>query len=191
MDRRWLYGGLAAVAGVGLARLVRRGPKIVPGGTTRLLVIGGAFATGLAPPLRSLAGEQKVPFDAVLPPNGGAKPPLRTEEWARRPELAAMLATFKATLVAVSLDAPATDGPARAKQAVALKDLLTAIQAAGAEVVWIGPPVAPPPGVRAREPSARYFPTGTALTLPRGPDGVQPTVAGYAGWAGAIWQWLS
>jgi hypothetical protein len=91
MDRRWLYGGLAAVAGVGLARLVRRGPKIVPGGATRLLVVGGVFATGLVPPLRAVAGEQKVPFDAVLPPNGGTTP-LRTEEWARRPELAAQLA---------------------------------------------------------------------------------------------------
>jgi len=189
MERRWLYGGLAVVAGVGLARLVRRGPKILPGGATRLLSVGGVFAPGLAPPLRSLAGEQKVPFDAVLPPTGAKA--LRTDEWVLRPELAAKIVTFQPTLVIVSLDAPATDSPARAKQAAALKALLTAIQTTGAEVVWIGPPVAPAARAPVREPSSRYFPTGTALTLPRGPDGVQPTVAGYAGWAGALWQWLS
>jgi len=191
MDRRWLYGGLAVVAGVGLARLVRRGPKIVPGGATRLLLVGGAFASGLGPPLGALAKEQKVPFDSVGVPSGTK--PLRTDEWAVRPELAAKLAAFKPTLVVVALDVPAANGAAGAKQATALKGLLTAIQAAGAEVVWIGPPVAPPASVRAREgePSPRYFPTATALTLPRGPDGVQPTVAGYAGWAGALWQWLS
>lgn len=189
MERRWLYGGLAVVRGVGLARLVRRGPKIQPGGATRLLLVGGVFATGLGPPLRSLAGEQKVPFDAVLVPNGTKA--LRTDEWVSRPELAAKAVTFKPTLVVVSLDPPATDSSARAKQAAALKGLLSGIRTAGAEVVWIGPPVLPATGVRARGPSPWSFPTGTALTLPRGPDGVQPTVAGYAGWAGALWQWLS
>lgn len=186
-SRRWLFGGLTAAAGVGRARLVRRGPKILPGGPTRLLVIGGSFATGLVPPLRALAGEQRVPFDAVLAPIGPR--PLRTEEWALRPEIGAKLATFKPTLVAVVLDVPAAAGAAQ--QAAALKGLLAALQAAKAQAVWVGPPVPPAAGVKPRAPSARYFPTGTALTLPRGPDGVQPTIAGYAGWAGAVWQWLS
>ena len=159
----------------------------MPGGATRLLVIGGSFATGLVPPLRALATEQRVPFDAVLAPSGPR--PLRTEEWALRTEIVTKLAAFKPTLVAVVLDPPAPDGAAR--QAAALKGLLAALQAAKTPVVWVGPPVPLAAGVKPRAPSARYFPTGTALTLPRGPDGVQPTVAGYAGWAGAVWQWLS
>lgn len=174
-------------AGVGLTRAVRRGPKIVSGGATRLLLVGGAFATGLAPPLRVLAKEQKVPFLAVLAPAAGK--PLRTDEWAARPELGAALAAFKPTLVAVALDLPAAERVGQSVQATALKGLLTAIQAAGAAVLWVGPPVPPQTPPRRAEPD--YFPTGSALTLPRGPDGVQPTVAGYAGWAGALWQWLS
>lgn len=175
-------------AGVGLTRAVRRGPKIVPGGATRLLLVGGTFAEGLAPLLRVLAKEQKVPFSSVLAPSTGKT--LRTGEWAGRPELGAALASFRPTLVVVALDVPATDRVARSVQAAALRRLLTAIQAAGAAVLWIGPPVAPKTARGSRsEPD--YFPTGTALTLPRGPDGVQPTVAGYAGWAGALWQWLS
>jgi hypothetical protein len=189
MNRRWLYGGLAVVAGVGLARLVHRGPKITPGGATRLLLVGGAFAAGLAPPMRALATEQKVPFDAVVVPDTGK--PLRTDEWVTRPELLSKLAAFKATLVAVALDAPSATRADRAKQAAALKGLLAAIRAAGADVVWIGPPVPPTDALQKRPPSPQYFPTGTSLKLPRGPDGVQPTVAGYAGWAGALWQWLS
>jgi hypothetical protein len=189
MDRRWLYGGLAVVAGVGLARLVHRGAKIVPG-ETRLLLIGGAFAQGLAPPLGAMARDQKVAFDVVLPPNANGQA-LRTEQWALRPELPAKVASFRPTLVAVALDVAASDAAGKAKQAAALKALLPVVTGPGVEVVWIGPPTATAGGNGRREPSQRYFPTATAVTLPRGPDGVQPTVAGYAGWAGALWQWLS
>lgn len=189
MDRRWLYGGLAVVAGVGLARLVRRGPKVVPG-ETRLLLVGGASAQGLSLPLGALARDQKVAFEAVVPPNSNGQPP-RTEDWAKRPELAQRLGAFRPTLIAVALDAAAPAGAPKVRQAAALKALLGAITAPGVEVVWIGPPTAPPGGQGRREPSERYFPTSATLKLPRGPDGVQPTVAGYAGWAGALWQWLS
>jgi hypothetical protein len=189
MDRRWLYGGLAVVAGVGLARLVRRGPRIVPG-ETRLLLVGGVYAQGLATPIGALAKDQKVAFDSVLPPNGNGKPP-RTEEWAARPEIAARVASFRPTLVLVALDAPATDPGGKGKQAAALKALVPLLTGPGVEVAWIGPPAVAAGAQARQEPSPRYFPTATALTLPRGPDGVQPTVAGYAGWAGALWQWLS
>src|SRR5258706_2609736 len=189
MDRRWLYGGLAVVAGVGLTRLVRRGPKIVRG-ETRLLLVGGVFAQGLSPPLGALARDQKVAFETVLPPNGNGQP-LRTEQWARRSEVAGKVASFRPTLVAVALDVVASDAAGKAKQAEALKALLPSVTGPGIEVVWVGPPTAPAGGKGPREPSQRYFPTATALKLPRGPDGMQPTVAGYAGWAGALWQWLS
>lgn len=188
MDRRWLYGGLGVAAGIGRARrLGRRGPRIAAG--ARLLLVGGAFAHGLAPPLRALARDQRIAFDVALPPHGVK--PLRTDEWAARPELVGKLLTFKPTLVAVALDVVAPDLVGKAKQAAALKALLLALQRTGAQAVWIGPPTAPARATTHAEPSGRYFPTATALTLPRGPDGLQPTVAGYAGWAGAIWQWLT
>ena len=188
MDRRWLYGGLGVAGGIGRARRVgRRGPRLAAG--TRFLLVGGAFAQGLAPPLRALARDQRIVFDVALPPPG-PKPP-RTEAWAARPEVTAKILTFKPTLVAVALDVLAPDVISKTRQAAALKALLSAIQRTGAVAVWIGPPTAPVAARARGEPSGRYFPTATALTLPRGPDGLQPTVAGYAGWAGAVWQWLS
>ena len=35
-----------------------------------------------------------------------------------------------------------------------------------------------------------YF-QSTELDIPRSPDGLHPNAAGYAGWSGAIWRWLS
>jgi hypothetical protein len=131
-----------------------------------------------------------VTFDSALAPDGNGKVP-RTEEWAGRPEIAGRVGAFRPTLVLVALDTAAADPGGKARQAAALKALLPAVAAPGVEVAWIGPPTAAPGAQGRRGPSQRYFPTATALTLPRGPDGVQPTVAGYAGWAGALWQWLS
>ncbi len=40
--------------------------------------------------------------------------------------------------------------------------------------------------------SPRYFYFHSEkLEMPRGPDNLHPTARGYAGWAGAIWHWLS
>jgi lysophospholipase L1-like esterase len=44
--------------------------------------------------------------------------------------------------------------------------------------------------LKAEIPSRDYFPSDQ-LAIPRGPDGIHPTARGYAGWAGAIWQWLA
>ena len=39
-------------------------------------------------------------------------------------------------------------------------------------------------------PATDYF-HSEKLEIPRGPDGIHSTPRGYAGWAGAIWRWLS
>lgn len=195
MERRWLYAGIAVAAGVGLTTLIRRGaPKIVPG-QTRLLLIGDSLAVGLGPPIAALAREQRVAFDA------DAEVGTRIDQWATRPDLDQHLAAFKPTLVLVSLgtnDEYMQGSWVVGAQQAKLQALLGKLQATGATVVWIGPPTLPKPKsngivpmLKAAIPSAYYFPSDTALTLPRGPDGIHPTVAGYAGWAGALWQWLS
>ena len=57
-------------------------------------------------------------------------------------------------------------------------------------VAWLRDPKAGP-GVRKVLDEAKVPSFHTeALSLPLGPDGVTPTVAGYAGWAGALWRWL-
>lgn len=194
MERRWLYAGLAVAAGVGLTTLIRRGPKITAG-QTRLLLIGDSLAVGLGPQLQAIAKDQKVPFDAV------AEVGTRIDQWATRADLDQHLAAFKPTLVLVSLgtnDAYMQGDWVVGRQQAALQALLAKIKASGAEAVWIGPPTLPlktsngiVPMLKATIPSSHYFPSDTALQLPRGPDGIHPTVAGYAGWAGALWQWLS
>ena len=69
-------------------------------------------------------------------------------------------------------------------------------------IAWIGPPTLnnpPSPGISkmiqdsagsALAPRYYYF-HSERLSLPRGPDGLHPTARGYAGWAGAVWHWLS
>lgn len=193
MERRWLYAGLAVVAGVGLVRLIGRGPKIGDG--TRLLVIGDSLAVGLGPALQAMAKEQKIPFDAV------AEVGTRIDQWATRPDLDQHLAAFKPTLVLVSLgtnDEYMQGDWVVGRQHDAAVALLNKITKAGADYVWIGPPTLPKAKsngivtmLKKMIPSTHYFPTDTALTLPRGPDNIHPTVSAYAGWAGAIWQWLS
>lgn len=193
MDRRILYAGLlVAAAGVGLVRAFR-GPRIKPG-KTRLLLVGDSLAVGLTPPVRALAADAKVPFESQ------AASGFRIDQWARSKKLEERLASFKPTMALVSLgtnDAYAT-GPTVVQQtAAALETLLGKLRRSGAEVVWIGPPKLPgakTPAVlgmlKQVIPSSHYFPS-ERLGIPKAPDGIHSTPKGYAGWAGAIWRWLS
>lgn len=192
MDRRWVYGGLAVAAGVGLARLITHGPKI-EGGKTRLLVIGDSLAVGTSPHFAMLAKEQEVPFDKQAVSGS------RIDQWASSKKLGEKLGTFKPSLVIVSLGTndEYLKGDAVARQRPHLDQLLGRLQASGAEVAWMGPPTLPKAssnGIAAllqqTVPSSHYFHSET-LNIPRGPDKLHPTAKGYAGWAGAVWQWLS
>lgn len=193
VDRRWVYAGLVvAAAGVGLAKLMPRGPRVKPG-ETRLMLVGDSLAVGMAPHFAYLAKKQQVPFDAL------AKESTRIDQWAGSQVLAEHVASFKPTLVLVSLgtnDAYMV-GDVAAKQRPALAGLIAKLTAGGAELAWIGPPQLPKKPnagllalLRSAFPSDHYFASET-LPIPRGPDSLHPTARGYAGWAGAVWQWLS
>lgn len=188
MDRSWIYAGLAAAVGVGLVRALR--PPRLRAGVTRMMIIGDSLAVGLSPLLKSMAAEQKIAVDAF---------PIistRIDQWAKSAVLGEHLASFKPTLVLISLGTndEYIAGDAVSRQRPFLEQLLARFP--DSEVVWIGPPTLPKttngitPMLQARVPSAQYFPSQT-LTISRGPDGIHPTAKGYAGWAGAIWQWLS
>jgi lysophospholipase L1-like esterase len=190
VDRRLLYAGLLVAAGVGLVRAFR-GPRIERG-KTRLLMIGDSLAEGLGPPLQSLARESNVEFARLS--RGGT----RIDQWAGSRVLAEKIETFKPTMILVSLgtnDEYMSGGSVPERQAPYLERLLTRLQSQNAEVVWIGPPRLPRATqgvvalIRKTIPSSHYF-ASDRLTIPRGPDGLHPTVRGYAGWAGAIWRWL-
>lgn len=193
MDRRWVYAGLGVVAGVGLLRVLWPSrPRVTPG-ETRLLLVGDSLAVGLGPPLRALARDQSVSFEQL------AKEGTRIDQWAGSQKLTERLAAFRPTLVLVSLGTndEYMMGDGGARQAPHLDQLLSKLQAAGAEVAWIGPPTLPKAGsngvlalLRARIPGSHYY-HSEQLTIPRAPDRLHPTLKGYAGWAGMLWQWLS
>jgi lysophospholipase L1-like esterase len=185
-----LLAGLALLGGVGLVALAGGRPTIVPG-TTRLLLIGDSHAEGLAPPLGALAADQHVPFKAVYLRGS------RIDQWASSTKLTDALQSFHPTLVLISLGTndeymQGTDVPAR--QRPYAEQLLQKLRAAGAEIVWVGPPRLPRPtnGIQAmlQQVAPAYFPSH-AIDIQQGPDRIHATARGYAGWAGALWQWLA
>jgi lysophospholipase L1-like esterase len=192
VDRRWVYAGLVvAAAGAGLAKLLPSGPRIRP--DTRLMLVGDSLAVGMAPYFSCLSKEQKLPFDAL------AKVSTRIDQWAASQVLTDHVATFQPTLVLVSLGTNDAFmmGDVATKQRPALAQLIAKLSAGGAEIAWIGPPQLPgKPNagllalLKSAFPTANYFASET-LPIPRGPDGLHPTAKGYAGWSGALWQWLS
>jgi lysophospholipase L1-like esterase len=174
---------------VGLVAAATRRPKITD--KTRLLLIGDSMAVGLNTHMRELAADE-----GVAAYDGKGIVGTRIDQWAHDGWLDDELATFQPTLILVSLGTnDEAMGPGAAEhQAPALEELLGKLRDSGAEIVWIGPPALPfaRQGVSdmARSEAPYYFASET-LDIPRGPDGLHPTAAGYAGWAGAIWRWLS
>lgn len=190
--RQWIYVGLGLAAGYGMMKLVSA-PRIKPG-ATRLLLVGDSLAVGMAPYFQSMAQQARIPFTSL------AVVGTRIDQWADNAALRSTLQSFRPTLVLVSLgtnDEYMQGADVVSRQRGALDRLRAMITASTADLVWIGPPTLPKASsngivgmLRDAIPSADYFPS-EALTLPRGPDGIHPTARGYAGWAGAIWQWLS
>lgn len=189
MQRRWLLGGILIVGGVGLLRSATARPRVGP--TTRLLVIGDSLAVGLQPHLRQLSEEAGVADYSARGLVGS-----RLDQWARDPWLAAELVRFRPTLVLVSLGTnDAAIGPdAAERQQDALVELVGKLRESGADIAWVGPPTLPFPdgGIPdlIRGQVKAYFPSED-YEIPRAPDELHPTASGYAGWAGAIWQWLT
>jgi lysophospholipase L1-like esterase len=196
MDRTWLYAGLLVVGGVGLAKVLQPGPTVRRG--DRLLLAGDSLAVGLAPPLGQLAKENGVAFEAI------GQVGSTVQMWAPGTALNAQLKQKldqKPKVVLISLgtnDEAMLLDRARA-EVPKLEALIQMVKASGAELGWIGPPAFLPGqsfkpngftlAIRNRVTGGSYFPS-ERLDIPRGPDRLHPTVRGYAGWAGAIWQWL-
>ncbi len=194
MDRKWILGGIAIAAGVGLLRLVTSHPKLHA--DSRGLVIGDSLAQGLNLQLKALAKDDRLAYE------GRGLPGSRIDQWATSAWLAQTLDTFQPTLVLISLGTNDgyMSGDVWARQAPSLKKLLDRIEASGAEVVWIGVPELPrtQSGMKLDEgfldelsDAAPSWFDSAAMDIPRGPDGLHPTARGYAGWAGSLWAWLS
>ena len=195
ISKSWLYGGLILAAGFGMMRLASA-PRLKRG--MRVLVVGDSLAVGMGPHFQSLGKESGI--DVKVQASVGT----RIDQWAGSTKLQQALESFRPNMVIVSLgtnDEYLTGSDAVAKQQAALERLIAKFQSAGVEhIVWVGPPTLPKQsnGITAMiqeaagglSPRFHYF-HSERLEIPRGPDKIHPTARGYAGWAGAVWHWLS
>lgn len=187
----WIYAGLGLAAGVGLVVASSSKEKSLPESPKspflragdRVLLIGDSLAQGLSVPMKQLASEDQIAFLA------DGRQGTRIGQWGVEPWLSQDLATFRPTLVLVSLgtnDMRMTDPNG---ERPALAALLLALR--GLRALWIAPPTMPFPdrGVRAMIADTEV-PTfhSESLSIPRGPDGIHPTASGFAGFAGSVWK---
>lgn len=166
----------------GVALVIATGPvlgrrRIVPG--RRVLLVGGTYAAGLAPPMGQLAEESSVRWKAR---SARGAPAFEAASW-----LGEEAQVHEAEIVLIALEA--ADVSAEESSRTGLAELMKVARSTSAEVLWLSPP--PKPGTESlpRPKRKDLFPTET-LVLARGPDGDEPTTIGFAGWAGAVWRWL-
>lgn len=191
VDRAWLLGGVLFAGSVGVVRALTFRPRLTP--DSSLLLIGDAFAGGLGPHFNALTQDVDMPYLGAGIPNSTIDQ-WRNSEWlidkleSRRPS--------HVLIVLGTADAYSDIDPEDAAEDA--KALVSLVQAHGAHPLWIGTPPLPP------EVAGRTLDVETTATIrgavpyyfdsdfeiPRGPDGLHPTVAGYAGWTGLIWNWI-
>ena len=193
VDRRWILGGLLFAGGVGVVRALSHRPKLDE--NSRILVIGDSFSRGVAPHLAALAEEDGLPLIAM-----GLSGTV-TVQWVKSEKLKQQLEVFQPTHVFVSLGANDSYTQFEPEDvAEDARELVEIIQAAGAHPIWIGVPPMPrfqgsneinPEILMAIKDAVPFYFDSSDLDIPRESDGLHPTAAGYAGWAGAFWNWIA
>lgn len=157
------------------------------------LLVGDSLAVGLAGPFKSLGlAHRSIAVSGTT-----------VDYWTKagKARLRARLAD-KPGLVFVSLGAnDAYAGPSYASTAAdATTRLLTMIASSGAQVIWIGPPALPATysgkpmaqpvidAIRAvvESTAGAMWLDNSAFAIPRGPDQLHPTAAGYTSWANLL-----
>lgn len=191
-SRDWLYvfGAAALVGVVALGAAAAGEPAITVGPDDRVLLIGDSLAQGLTPPLRALAEDAGVAFQ------GDGRVSTRLDQWLGQGWAEADLASFRPTVLLVSLGTNDAGAPGLLPDFAARAQALALLAASyGARVLWVEPPAMPFPteavlsGIRASGAAATYRSQDT--DIPRGPDNIHPTMGGYAEWAGRMWISLS
>lgn len=169
------------------------------------------MAQGLDPHMKSLAKDAGIPYFAA------AVPGTRIDQWAASKKLEQYLDDFQPTmtLVVLGTNDAYMGGDVWEKQSPHMEALLEKLRtfsnanvndaagphyALGNEIVWIGPPTLPlkhsayhvdPLFLEALSETAPHYFNSAELEIPRGPDNLHPTAAGFAGWAGRIWSSLA
>lgn len=181
---------MAHPTGVALARPIRS-HRLPPG--SRLLLAGDQFARGLSPPLRRLCADRDVSFRFLSAKPKDVPTAFAGGELGKQVDrVVAEAGNYRPQVTLVSLPWP--ELMTSDKLDWAARRLGRGLRALGSSVAWLRPPTEGEYGPsllrsvldRAKMPSFH----SEALGLAMGPDGETPTVAGYAGWAGALWRWL-
>lgn len=194
----WIYAGLGLAAGVGLVIAMspsaQAAPSNRPAGSPkvaagdRVLLIGDSLALGLSLSMKQLAAKSNISFFS----DGRVSTNIR--QWARNSWLPAALSSASPTMTLVSLGTNDMKQGDPTQETTDLKQLVQTVLATGSQIAFIAPPTMPFPdrGVRAMI-DAQNQPVfrSDSLKIPRASDGIHPTASGYAGWSGAIWQWLT
>ena len=186
----WIFGGLLAVAGVGILRTLKPGcvSPIVPGG--RVLLVGDSLGVGMDRYFATLAKEAGMDYASNV--QGSTT----TAFWAKdQGPVAASVASFNPTLTLISLGTNDTKTNYTLEQLDGhIRHLISIVSTRGGVPVWILQPSLPfaDRGFTqlVRDTGIRVF-ESSRIDIPRGPDGIHATGLGYAGWAGAVWQDLS
>lgn len=162
-------------------------PKLEPKKPKSILLVGDSLAQGLAAPMGHLAKSADVRFVA------DGRVSTKTTDWSFQPWLRQDLSQgpFDLVLVSLGTNDMKLDNPALIGTHV--DAIIALILATKANVAWVMPPKMPFPdgGVRGiiAKRNIPIFKSDT-IDIPRAPDGVHPTVSGYAGWAGQVWKWI-
>lgn len=153
----------------------------------RVALIGDELADGLQPALRVLGEEAGASIDA-RPRRGSSVATWVDEGWLLDALLglpAWVVAAFAWGIINSDRYAVPT-GAMRVAQGLA--------DGVGSRIIWVAPPGVLPDAVREVQENVvgeRHGVLSTrGLQIQLGPDGEQPTVLGYAGWAGAVWRQL-
>jgi lysophospholipase L1-like esterase len=192
MDRRWVLGGILLASGYGFIRAVVSRPRFSE--SSRVLLIGDSMAQGLLPHLRGLASQEEIAYI------GAGLPGTTISQWVASDWLKRKLAEFRPTHVLIALGTnDAFSGLAPSTVAASAQKLAQGVSESGAAAIWIGAPSLPEKYTGKRPDAdvlqevksvSPYYFSSEEYVIPRGPDGLHPSAAGYAGWAGAIWNWL-
>lgn len=182
--------GAAALGALALGSVpvfLGHGLKIGP--NDRVLLIGDSLAQGMTAPLGALASDVGIPFF------GDGRVSTRLDQWLENGWAEDDIARFQPTVLLVSLGTNDSGAVGLLPQFASRAQALVAL--ARVPVLWVEPPSLPPQfdtqtvigGIRSSGAAATF--ASSSLDIPRGPDSIHPTMAGYAAWAAAVWSALN
>jgi lysophospholipase L1-like esterase len=154
-----------------------------------VVLIGDSLSVGMGEPMATLAASCGTPFVTH------AKIGTSVTQWAQDSWITPVLALHPSVIL-VSLGANDFGRGDHDNVVAAIQSLVQQVRSSGARLFWIEPLTMPFPdkiGVEDAWKSAvgaDWYPSAL-LDIPRSPDHIHPTGAGYVTFATAVWRWAA